>query len=220
MILGAFRREQAVELGDVTPSFEFIFYPEVEGGSSSISNFISKLLAEDEVSPEHRKVIDACKTQLSKIDFKSHPYYPLPIQQWKVLGLPQCQTLLMQHMAASLLLSIDFKMSRIGVARVEKRMQIDGASLYRVHDFYPLNGLEYPRSLQSTVSSSYNVDAETIRGVNKTLRQQFDRCVSAIVCHWSYRALKGVKSPKLSRRGNEEPAMMSSSPPLEKYQNL
>lgn len=40
---------------------------------------------------------------------------------WKVLGLPQCQTLLVNKARELWQLSIDFKMSRIGVARVEKR---------------------------------------------------------------------------------------------------
>ena len=129
-ILEAFRAE--LTQGD--GRFEFVFYPEVEGGS--ISNFLSRLLSEvihfallsflflfslnpkDDVSPEHRKAIQSCKNQLSQCDFMKHPYYPLPLPAWKVLGLPQCQMLLRQNLSTSLQLSIDFKMSRIGVARV------------------------------------------------------------------------------------------------------
>lgn len=44
-------------------------------------------------------------------------------------------------------------MSRIGVARVEKRQELDGASLYTVHDFYALTGLDKARNELSQVRS-------------------------------------------------------------------
>jgi hypothetical protein len=208
-ILGAFRHEQTHGDGH----FQFVFYPEVE--DSSITKFIAKLIAEDDVSPEHRKVIESCKNQLERTDFKAHPYYPVSLQVWKVLGLPQCQTLIIQKLFAESHLSIDFKMSRIGVARVEKKREVDGASLYTVHDFYALTGLDNPRSLQSI----YHEHNETLRNT-KNLRQQFDRCISAIQCVWSSQ-VSGIKSPKLSHhnarnqgRNQEEAFLLSSSPPL------
>jgi hypothetical protein len=154
-----------------------------EGGS--VSKFIAKLIAEDEVSPEHRKVIETCKNQLLRCDFNSHPYYPVPLSTWKVLGLPQCQTLLVQYLMANSSLSVDFRMSRIGVARVEKRQEVDGASLYMVHDFYALTGLDNPRAM-------------LVHEHQQGLRQQFDRCVSAIQVVWCHLKSNGLKSPKLS----------------------
>lgn len=128
-ILRAFRTEQ--ELGEGT--FQFVFYPELEpehAGMGGIARFLSRLIAEDDVSPEHRKVIELCRAQLSRRDFSKvgrleheptgciltcaplqHPYYPLPMAQWKALGLPQCQTLLSNKVLEVSRLSIDFKVS-------------------------------------------------------------------------------------------------------------
>jgi hypothetical protein len=44
-------------------------------------------------------------------------------------------------------------MSRIGVARVEKRQELDGASLYTVHDFYALTGVQKQREEEKEQSS-------------------------------------------------------------------
>ena len=55
-VLNAFRHE----ISEGEGRFEFVFYPEVEGGS--ISRFIS-LIGEDDVSPDHRKVIHSCKVR-------------------------------------------------------------------------------------------------------------------------------------------------------------
>ncbi len=167
----------------------------MEGGS--VSKFIARLIAEDEVSPEHRKVIEACKTQLLRCDFNSHPYYPVSLATWKVLGLPQCQTLLAQYLHVNSSLSVDFRMSRIGVARVEKRQEQDGASLYVVHDFYALTGLDNARTLQGGWHEQQQPAS--------SLRQQFDRCVSAIQVVWCHNKNNAVKSPKLSTmRSNED----------------
>ena len=137
----------------------------------SVSRFIAKLIAEDEVSPEQRKVIETCKNQLLKCDFSSHPYYPLSRPLWKVLQLPQCQTLLAQYLSTTMSLTVQvlmeskkylfvlkslllqLRMSRIGVARVEKRQELDGASLYTVHDFYALTGLDKARTEFSQVEN-------------------------------------------------------------------
>ena len=179
-VLDAFRHEQQHGEG----VFQFCFYPEMSE-FGSVSKFISKLIAEDEVSPEHRKAVESCKSLLLKCDFAKHPYYPVPQAAWKVLGLPQCQTLLQQHVYTNCGLSIEFKMSRIGLARVEKRQEVDGNSLYMVHDFYALMGLDNPRSL-------------TWHEQGGMLRQQFDRCVSAVQVVWSHNKNNSVKSPKLS----------------------
>ena len=205
-ILKAFRTEQEQGSG----YFQFVFYPEIEAEGGSISKFLAKLIGEDDVSPEHRKVIESCKTQLLKCNFAQHPYYPLPLAAWKTLGLPQCQTLLSQKIFSESKLSVDFKMSRIGVARVEKKQELEGATLYRIHDFYALNGLDPPLSL------STNWQAEQPHG--QGMRQQFDRCISAILCFWSYRfnhryAPEQSKSPKISRF-HEDLQMLSGSPPL------
>ncbi len=67
-ILSAFRAEQ--DMGD--GNFQFVFYPELEpetAGMGGIARFLSRLIAEDDVSPEHRKVIEMCKAQLLRRDF-------------------------------------------------------------------------------------------------------------------------------------------------------
>jgi hypothetical protein len=73
-------------------------------------------------------------------------------------------------------------MSRIGVARVEKRQELDGASLYTVHDFYALTGMDKARNELSQVFSLLLFFFLSSHRPSKTgtLRQQFDRCISAI----------------------------------------
>lgn len=190
-VIQAFRYEQLHGEGH----FQFVFYPEIESESGSISRFLSKLIAEDDVSPEHRKVIEHCKGQLMKCDFTHHPYYAIPLPLWKILGLPQCQTLLIQRLSLDCKLTVDFKLSRIGIARVEKRQDAEGGgSFYMVHDFYALNGFS------PNTSSSWQ--QETQPGSSSTLRQQFDRCISALLCVWSFKPTN-VKSPKMSHRGDD-----------------
>jgi hypothetical protein len=63
-VLAAFRHE--VQHG--SGAFSFVFYPEMSS-EGSVSRFIAKLIAEDEVSPEQRKVIETCKNQLLRCDF-------------------------------------------------------------------------------------------------------------------------------------------------------
>lgn len=63
-VLAAFRHEMDHGSG----SFNFVFYPEMST-EGSVSRYITKLIAEDEVSPEQRKVIETCKIQLLKCDF-------------------------------------------------------------------------------------------------------------------------------------------------------
>ena len=78
-VLSAFRHEQLHGEG----VFQFVFYPEMSEGGS-VSKFIARLIAEDEVSPEHRKVIEGCMAQLQRCDFTSHPFYPVSLATWKV----------------------------------------------------------------------------------------------------------------------------------------
>lgn len=105
-----------------------------------------------------------------------------------------------------------FQVSRIGVARVEKRHEVDGALFYMVHDFYALNGLDAPRALQPGWDQTGSVAHRTPEA---TLRQQFDRCVSAIQCFWSFKsavAYNAAKSPKAQHRSLAE-EMLPGSPP-------
>ncbi len=72
------------------------------------------------------------------------------------------------------------QLTRIGVARVEKRQGgQDGASLYMVHDFYALDGLELPRHYGAEASSSSNArhDVGTLRGLGSELL----RCVAIVI---------------------------------------
>ncbi len=136
------------------------------------------------------------------------------------------------------------QLTRIGVARVEKRQGgQDGASLYMVHDFYALDGLELPRhyGAEASSSSSARHDVGTLRGVGSellrcvvmavwswqrfrasltarlyTCSQQFDRCVSAVQCYWSFRSTSSTaKSPKMQRADSRNDfAVLPGSPPI------
>lgn len=98
-----------------------------------------------------------------------------------------------------------------------------------VHDFYPLNGLDVPRQYAAgarpesggelasfahcalCLSLSFSLTRPgTMRSGDGVLRQQFDRCVSALVCQWSFPFAASARSPKVARR--DEP--QASSPPL------